>query len=1132
MSYNNFIVKNGITVNGSFTANSTVVNTAALTATSVNATSYTIASGTFYANSTTVNTANVLASTTVNIGANVVANTSTLFIGNSTVNTNIVAGTVSINGTSVATMITGNAATAYANAVANSAALYAPLAGATFTGQINTTALGVTGSANIGGNLTVSGNLTFSGSTTFVNSTVITTNDKALYLANGSTSALSDGGGIYIGNNVASLLWNNSTTSLQSNVALYPAASNLLLGGPSNLWNLNANVVNAVSVIIGGTNVNSAISTAASTAYANAVANAAAAASTAYANAVANAAAIYAPVASPSFTGIVQDTTNYAASPSGYDAAENLVFLNSTNITGLSFSGSDNRFFTMGIGPANSVFMRTGSSATLELNVGKVGIGTGTPAVKLDVSGAIRSSTGIFVNSIGNEYAGSWISVFRKDQNANTVLLIDNETVGSNAASVLELTTGTPYSYISHILYDNNGNPFYQLVGGSNVASGGYYFKNQYWGNTPGSPQVSLVSNGNFGIGTTSPAYNLDVTGNIHASANLYSVNINTNSLYSTSINANGAVINGTNGYFSAAGSGTAGQLQAVGGSGTNWYNAFLRNDGASVYLMQSAVQTSQGAATNASWNSYRPFQWSLGSGAVIIDNSGSGTTFGGVLTAPSITLNTTGTGISFPSGVSIYEDGSGNGPGDLVIGTNNGTGHYTVFYSNGSFNAPGTIYQGGSAVATQSYVTGYAPTLTGSGASGTWGININGYNTTTYNGYTGAATLQTPSSTATWANYPVGYSAMISTAAYGVPSGAQYGYFYKISNRDVSGGWGGIWENFDGSNLYYGATSANTSYATWKNILDASNYNSYAPSLTGSGASGTWGINVTGSAASITGTYGGSITSSQITTGLGYTPYNSTNPSGYITSSSLSSYAALSGATFTGSINSGSSVVAANTNSSAIVTGSSFVVGGNGGNYLAFGQSTGTYAQWIQSGYNGNATRYSINLNPGGGNVGINTGINSDAAYNLDVNGKIRATYSIGVGSAAPSTTTGQILASDNIIAYYSDARLKENITPIPDALAKVNTLSGVTYNSNDLAESYGYTDRSQQVGVIAQEVKAVLPQVIKPAPFDTDSEGNSKSGENYMTVQYEKLVPLLIEAIKELTAKVNDLESKLGGN
>jgi len=305
-----------------------------------------------------------------------------------------------------------------------------------------------------------------------------------------------------------------------------------------------------------------------------------------------------------------------------------------------------------------------------------------------------------------------------------------------------------------------------------------------------------------------------------------------------------------------------------------------------------------------------------------------------------------------------------------------------------------------------------------------------------------------------------------------------------------------------------------------------------YAPSLTGSGASGTWGINVTGSAASITGTYGGSITSSQITTGLGYTPYNSTNPSGYITSSSLSSYAPLSGATFTGSINSGLSVAAANTNSSAIVTGASFVVGGSGGNYLAFGQSTGTYAQWIQSGYNGGTARYSINLNPAGGNVGINTGINSDAAYNLDVNGKIRATYSIGVGSAAPSTTTGQILASDNIIAYYSDARLKENITPIPDALAKVNTLSGVTYNSNDLAESYGYTDRSQQVGVIAQEVKAVLPQVIKPAPFDTDSEGNSKSGENYMTVQYEKLVPLLIEAIKELTAKVNDLESKLGGN
>jgi hypothetical protein len=75
--------------------------------------------------------------------------------------------------------------------------------------------------------------------------------------------------------------------------------------------------------------------------------------------------------------------------------------------------------------------------------------------------------------------------------------------------------------------------------------------------------------------------------------------------------------------------------------------------------------------------------------------------------------------------------------------------------------------------------------------------------------------------------------------------------------------------------------------------VLHAGNYTSYSPSLTGSGASGTWGINITGSAASITGTYGGTLTSSQVTTALGYTPYNSTNPSGYITASaSITGYA------------------------------------------------------------------------------------------------------------------------------------------------------------------------------------------------------------------------------------------------
>jgi hypothetical protein len=119
------------------------------------------------------------------------------------------------------------------------------------------------------------------------------------------------------------------------------------------------------------------------------------------------------------------------------------------------------------------------------------------------------------------------------------------------------------------------------------------------------------------------------------------------------------------------------------------------------------------------------------------------------------------------------------------------------------------------------------------------------------------------------------------------------------------------------------------------------------------------------------------------------------------------------------------------------------------------------------------------------------------------------------------------------NVTAYYSDARLKKDIKQIENALDKVKQVSGVTYKSNELAASFGYNNsEEEQVGVIAHEIEAVLPQVVKIAPFDMeniDGVNVSKSGENYKTVQYEKIVPLLIEAIKELTAKVEKLEGKL---
>lgn len=134
----------------------------------------------------------------------------------------------------------------------------------------------------------------------------------------------------------------------------------------------------------------------------------------------------------------------------------------------------------------------------------------------------------------------------------------------------------------------------------------------------------------------------------------------------------------------------------------------------------------------------------------------------------------------------------------------------------------------------------------------------------------------------------------------------------------------------------------------------------------------------------------------------------------------------------------------------------------------------------------------------------------------------------SLGVGTAA-SGTTGEIRATNNITAYFSDKRLKDIKGRIPDALEKLMSISGILYTGNEVAKSYGYDDDSQQVGVIAQEIEAVLPEAVKLAPFDTDfkdGEEYSRSGENYKTVQYEKLVPLLIEAIKEQQTMIQELK------
>ena len=119
-----------------------------------------------------------------------------------------------------------------------------------------------------------------------------------------------------------------------------------------------------------------------------------------------------------------------------------------------------------------------------------------------------------------------------------------------------------------------------------------------------------------------------------------------------------------------------------------------------------------------------------------------------------------------------------------------------------------------------------------------------------------------------------------------------------------------------------------------------------------------------------------------------------------------------------------------------------------------------------------------------------------------------------------------GNMRVRYNIIAYSSDERLKTNIKPIENALEKLCSLRGVTFDWNDEAAAAGFTpeQRYNDVGVLAQDVEKVLPSAVTEAELPLQQD----DGTAYKTVQYDQTIGLLVEAIKELTDKVEKLENK----
>jgi trimeric autotransporter adhesin len=113
----------------------------------------------------------------------------------------------------------------------------------------------------------------------------------------------------------------------------------------------------------------------------------------------------------------------------------------------------------------------------------------------------------------------------------------------------------------------------------------------------------------------------------------------------------------------------------------------------------------------------------------------------------------------------------------------------------------------------------------------------------------------------------------------------------------------------------------------------------------------------------------------------------------------------------------------------------------------------------------------------------------------------------------------TGSIRATGDITAFFSDERLKNILGNIENAVEKVQSLTGFYYKANETAQSLGYDGDKLQVGVSAQAVQRILPEIVTKAPISDE----------YLTIWYDKLTPLLIEAIKEQQKQIDEIKKRL---
>jgi hypothetical protein len=166
--------------------------------------------------------------------------------------------------------------------------------------------------------------------------------------------------------------------------------------------------------------------------------------------------------------------------------------------------------------------------------------------------------------------------------------------------------------------------------------------------------------------------------------------------------------------------------------------------------------------------------------------------------------------------------------------------------------------------------------------------------------------------------------------------------------------------------------------------------------------------------------------------------------------------------------------------------------------------------------------------LNSGGTGDGNVAAISFHCAGSYGVHLHLRHDGYFGAGGWSASTwrwyvnmTNGDMTAAGNVTAY-SDIRLKEEIEPLQNSLEKLMQINGVSFRWKDLPEVVGHPGK-KDFGIIAQEVEKVFPEVIHQSAHE------SPDGDPYKTVAYDKLVPVLLEAIKEQQKQIDELREEI---